>query len=157
MKFRKLWITIILLFIISLFGWNFLREKIYVSDSDFIMHQNILSPDGKHRIIEFEINLSVSASRWGTAITPPEFQDLNLVSYKIPDCYETFGWTDANELITSVENSQNSMPCNSANQYQLKTGDIVQGVKVQVVNADELLLKQGIKREMTIPPPEPTR
>lgn len=147
MKFRKRWIAVILLLIISLFGWNFLREKIYVSDGDFIMHQNILSPDGKHRIIKFEIDPGAWGSHWGTAITSSDFQDLNLAKYKIPRCYTALGWIDASELIIAMED------CKSYKQDELKTGDIFQDVKVRVVNADEFLLKQGIERKKTVLPP----
>ena len=157
MKNNKLLILSFSLFIISLLIWNVFREKRYVSDSDFIMNKNTLSPDGKHRILEYQYDQGAfGESRGWTAITPPEYQNLNLVKYEIPHCYESFGWTDINEIIISMGNSETSVrkvPCDSRDQYELKTGDTVQGVKVQIVNAENFLLKQGIKRATTIPPP----
>ena len=144
-------IPAILLLIISLTVWNFFREKTYVGDSDFVMRENTLSPNGKYRIIEYDIDIGAWGFRGAMAITPSDYQDLNLAKYKIPRCYTAFGWTDASELIIAMED------CKSYKQDELKTGDIFQDVKVQVVNADELLLKQGIIRKKTIPPPSATQ
>ena len=64
MKIRKRWIALILLLIIPVVTWNFLREKVYVSNSDFISHKNILSPNREHRMIEFEIDHGA----WGSGL-----------------------------------------------------------------------------------------
>ena len=51
-------IPAIILLIISLVVWNFLRDKVYVvTDNDFVMRENKLAPDGNHRIIEFDIDI----------------------------------------------------------------------------------------------------
>jgi hypothetical protein len=140
-------IPVIILLIISLVVWNFLREKVYVTDSDFVMRENKFAPDGKHRIIKFDIDIGAWGYTGSTAITPSDFEDLNLAQYKLPRCIEAFGWTDNNELIVSIED------CKSSEQIELKAVGIVRDVKVQIVNADEYLLKQGLKRGKTIPPP----
>jgi hypothetical protein len=140
-------IPVIILLIISLVVWNFLREKVYVTDSDFVMRENILAPDGKHRVIKFDIDIGAWGYRGSTAITPSDFEDLNLAQYKLPRCIEAFGWTDNSELIVSIED------CKSSEQPELKAVGIVRDVKVQIVNADEYLLKQGLKRGKPIPPP----
>lgn len=157
MKNKKRLILIIIVALVTLLVWNLLREKRYVSDSDFVMRENTLSPDGRHRLITFQIDRGAFGDGIGrAAITPPEYENLNLAKYEIPLCYESFGWTDANELIVSVEEYSPNITICEPKQYELKTGDILQGVKVQVVSADEFLLKQGIKRAKTIPPPPPS-
>jgi hypothetical protein len=154
MKNKKRVVVIIAVILGSLLVWNLFREKRYVTDSDFVMKENTLSPDGKHRAITFRIDAGAFGDGIGrVAITPPEYQNLNLANYEIPLCYESFGWTDANELIVSIDEYSPNITICEPNQYELKTGDILQGVKVQVVNADEFLLKQGMKRGKTVPPP----
>ena len=140
-------IPAIILLTISLVVWNFLRDKVYVSDSDFVMRENKLAPDGNHRIIEFDIDIGALGYSGWQAITPSDYEDLNLAKYKLPRCVDAFGWTDESELIVSIED------CNPFEQNEVKAGNILQDVKVQIVNADEYLLKQGIKRMKTIPPP----
>lgn len=146
MKNRKSLITIVIIFTILLTGWHFLRGKTYVNDSDFVMRENTISPNKKHRIIDYDIDVGALGFHGETAITPVDYQELNLAGYTIPNCYNALGWTDASELIIAMEG------CNSYKQSELKTGDIFQNVKVQVVNADEFLLKQGIIRVKTIAP-----
>jgi hypothetical protein len=140
-------IPVIILLIISLVVWNFLREKVYVTDSDFVMRENKLAPDGKHRIIEYDIDIGALGYSGWTAITPPNYEDLNLAKYKIPRCYDTFGWSENSELIISTKD------CNSSDKNDLKAAEILQDVKMQIVDADEFLLKQGLKRGRVIPPP----
>lgn len=111
------------------------------------MRENKLAPDGKHRIIKFDIDIGAWGFRGSTAITPSDFEDLNLAQYELPRCTEAFAWTDNSDLIVSIEN------CTTSEQNELRTSGVVQDVKVQIVNADEYLLKQGIKRSKPIPPP----
>ena len=110
------------------------------------MRKNTSSPDGKHRIIEYEYDLGTLGYGAGaTAITPSQYQNLNLADYKIPNCYESLGWMETNDLILSLDSST-SGNCNSSEKL-IKTGDTLQGVKVQIVNSDEFLLQQGVKRD----------
>jgi hypothetical protein len=146
MKTIKCSVLVILLIIIALLFWNFSIEKHYVSDRDFVMRKDMSSPDGKHRIIEYEYDLGALGYGAGaTAITPSDYQNLNLADYKIPNCYEVFGWTETNDLTLSVDSSA-SGKC-SFSEKLIRTGDILQEVKVQIVNSDEFLLQQGVKRD----------
>jgi hypothetical protein len=152
MRNKKLLITLILAVVFSLFIWNLFREKRYVTDSDFVMIENTLSPDGKHRIITFSIDAGAFGDGIGrAAVTPPEYQNLNLANYEIPLCYKSFGWTEQSELIIAIEKElQKTSTLCEPKDYDLKTGDTLQDVKVQVVNADEHLLKQGLKKGKVI-------
>ena len=147
----KIVLLLVILLSISFAVWNLLRENRRVTDSNFVMVENTLSPDGQHRILYYHYDHgALDSSRAWWAITPPEYQDLNLANYELPNCYETEGWLDANELLVLRQE-----PCQYREKRdELKTGDLFNGVKVQVVLNSNFLRGKGLEQGSPPPPPQ---
>jgi hypothetical protein len=103
-----------------------------VTDPDFIMLENILSPNQQHRILIYHYDTgSFGCSRAWWAVTPNSFQDIDLTEYELPDGYMTKGWSEQNEIL--VEKWEPYYYRQKLG--ELKTDDIFQGVKVKLIEA----------------------
>ncbi len=153
MKRPFLIVLLLIILLVSLFVvWDFFREKRRVTDNSFVMFQNTLSPDAKHRILVYHYDHGAFGdSRAWWAITPPEYEYLDLTNYELPNCYETESWLDNGELLVSRRE-----PCPYRERVsELKTGDVFMGVKIRVVLKSDFLQEKGLKEGQTIPPPPP--
>jgi hypothetical protein len=146
-------LLLIILLVISFIVWDFFREKRRVSDDSFVMVENAVSPDGQHRILVYHYDQGAFGdSRAWWAITPPDYQYLDLTNYELPNCYETEGWLEGGELLISKRE-----PCHCREKrVELKTGDVLMGVKTRVVLKSDLLREKGLEERMTISPLQPS-
>jgi hypothetical protein len=105
-----------------------------VSDENFIMLENVLSPNGKNRILIYQYdNGGFGYGRAFWAAVPSDFQNLNLVEYELPDGYKTEGWTSENELKISKWKPYYYIE----KEVDIKTGDVFKGIKVKLVENTE--------------------
>jgi len=101
-----------------------------VTDPDFIMLENTLSPNQQYRILIYHYDTGAFGySRAWWAITPNLYQDIDLTEYELPDGYMTKGWSEQNEIL--VEKWE--LYYYRQKLGELKTGDIFQGVKVKLI------------------------
>ena len=101
-----------------------------VSDENFIMLENTPSPNGKFRILIFQYDTGgFGYSRVFWAITPSEFENLNLVECELPDGYRTEGWTNENELLISKWKPYYYIE----KEVDIETGEVFKDVKVRLI------------------------
>ena len=129
-------LTTVLLLVFSITACDiFDKEERRVTDDAFIMMENTPSPDGQHRILVYQYDTGAFGySRVWWAITPDEYRDLNLVDYEIPDGYKTVGWSNEGEsLVIKWEPYYYRQKLG-----ELNTGDVFKGVKVRLVQKNEV-------------------
>jgi len=102
----------------------------YLTDKSCIVMENMLSPNKKFRLLTYRFAAGAfDDGRVFWAVTPADAINPNLVSYELPDGYQTIGWTVDNEL--KVEKWEPYYHRRKLG--ELKDGDIFDGVKVKIV------------------------
>ncbi len=133
---KKLWISSIgvavlvaLAYLLDL-RYLFSETPRRISDPDFIMLENVPSPNQQHRILIYQYDTGAFGySRAWWSVTPDSYQNLDLTDYELPDGYMTKGWSEQNEVL--VEKWEPYYYRQKLG--DLKTGDIFQGVKVRLI------------------------
>jgi hypothetical protein len=135
---KKYWVILVLLGI-ALAGAYFLVSDFVLdeperraTDHDFIMLDNTPSPNQKYRILIYHYdNGAFGYSRTFWAVTPFEYQNLNLANYEIPDGYQAKGWSAENDLL--VEKWEPYYYRQKLG--ELRTGDLFKGVRVKLIES----------------------
>src|SRR5262245_65975364 len=71
----------------------------HLTDKKCIVMENMLSPNKKFRLLTYRFAAGAfDDGRVFWAVTPADAINPNLVSYELPDGYQTIGWTVDNEL-----------------------------------------------------------
>ncbi len=129
-------LPIVLLLVFSITACDiFDKEERRVTDDAFIMMEDIVSPDGQHRILVYQYDTGAFGySRVWWTVTPNEYRDLNLADYEIPDGYKAVGWSNEGELLVSKWE-----PYYYRQKLgELNTGDVFMDVKVRLVQKSEV-------------------
>lgn len=133
---KKIFIVVMLLAAVLVVSYFFVDEEQerHITDSGFIMLENTLSPNQQNRILVYHYDIGATGySRAFWAITPTDFQTLNLSPYELPDGYMAAGWSDEGELLVKKWE-----PYYYRQKFgELATGNFFKGVKVQLVEAEE--------------------
>jgi hypothetical protein len=135
---KKLWVSTIGVAVLASLAY-FLASRYWfsatprrISDPDFIMLENIPSPNEQHRILIYHYDTgALGYSRAWWAVTPSAYQDLDLTDYELPDGYMAKGWSSQNDLL--VEKWEPYYYRQKLG--ELKTGEVFQGVKVKLLES----------------------
>jgi hypothetical protein len=105
----------------------------YTDQSDFVLRSEKVSPDGKHKLIDYQFDLgALDYSRMFWAISPVNDDKINLTEYLLPDGYKNLGWTSDNKAII-----QKWKPYYYKREdIDLRSGDVLYGVELIVTEAD---------------------
>ena len=104
-----------------------------MSDPDIVVLENVLSPNKDFRILIYQFDAGAFGySRVFWAVTPEATQGVNISKFILPDGYRAEGWTEQNEL--TISEWQPYYHIQDA--VELRTGDSLHGVKVEVIVND---------------------
>jgi len=106
------------------------REVRHVTDDGFILLEDKPSPDRKHLLLAYRYDTGAFGySRTFWAVTPPDYQNINLADYKIPDRYIAEDWSEGGELLIKKWE-----PYYYPDEYvDLKTEDELYGVRIRLI------------------------
>ena len=132
---RSIGLTLLLLIVgaVAFIAYALLTEGVAkISDDNIVLLSEKPSPDGRHVIVEYQVdNGGMGSSRPYWAVVPPSYGQLNLLDYDLPESYRPAAWRDTGELV--VEEFRASRDSDPG--QPLKTGDSLHGVRIQVVSS----------------------
>ena len=112
------------------------------TDPNFILRANSVSPNGERRLLEYQYDTgALGYSRTWWAVSPPEFEGLDLEQYEMPYGYMAVGWSPAGDLLVESWKPYYYSDCTLAfsgitlqicTPPTLSTVDSFQGVRVVV-------------------------
>ena len=99
------------------------------TDKNFVLMESEPSPDGQHmRLVYMFDHGGLGYSRVWWAVLPINYEEFDLARFELPDCYKATGWSDSGSLIV-----EKWKPYYYPDKdVDLKTGDIVHGVRIQL-------------------------
>jgi hypothetical protein len=109
------------------------REVRRATDDGFSMLEDKVSPDKKHRLLVYHYDTGAFGySRAFWAVTPADYQNINLADYELPDRYMGEGWSEDGELLIKKWE-----PYYYPDEYiELETGAELYGVRIRL-NTEE--------------------
>jgi len=129
MKGIKLIIPILIL--ISSISCNESKQGHFITDKDFILLKDSISPNGKFVYYEYQFdNGGHGYSRVFWSLTQISKNQKNLLQGKIPDGYRIKGWSRANELILEKWTPYYY----KEEEIELKTGSELNGIRISLIN-----------------------
>ncbi|ALJ00731.1 hypothetical protein [Rufibacter tibetensis] len=105
------------------------KKGYHEEDEMFILLTDSISPDKKHRIVEYQFDHGAHGySRVFWAIAPTSKEKVNLRDYNLPDGYKSKGWTIGNEAVLEKWEPYYY----KEEEVLLKSGDQYKGVTLQL-------------------------
>ena len=95
LKFLRLIAAGSILFVLTACGVESRKD----TDDDFVSLDNLLSPDGKTRIVVYHYDTGAFGySRVWWAVVPAASRGVNLIPFELPDGYQAIGWSNEGDV-----------------------------------------------------------